>query len=122
MRVAEMRIIRWIYGHTRFDSIRNGVIRGKIRVTPIEDKIREAKLRWFGHGRRKSMDASVRRCENINHLDCKRSRGRPKKSRSEVIRHDLKTLGLVDDMARPGKSDPNRMTRTKQPEIRSELI
>ena len=45
------------------------------------------------------MDAPVRRCENIDLLDCKRSRGRPKKSWSKVIRHDLKTLGLVEDMA-----------------------
>ena len=44
-------------GHTRFDKIRNGVIRGKIGVAPIEDKIREARLRWFGHVRRRNMKA-----------------------------------------------------------------
>jgi len=49
-------------------------------VTPIEDKIKEARFRWFGHVRRKSMDALLRRCENIDRLDYKRSRGRPKKS------------------------------------------
>ena len=32
-------------------------------------------------------------------LDYRRSRGRLKKSLSEVIRHDLTTLGLVEDMA-----------------------
>ena len=41
----------------------------------------------------------MRRCERIDRLDYKRSRGRPKKSWSEVIRHDLKTLRLVEDMA-----------------------
>jgi len=30
-------------------------------VTSIEDKIREATLRWFGHIRRRSRDAPVRR-------------------------------------------------------------
>jgi len=45
------------------------------------------------------MDAPVRRCKNIDRLDCKRCRGRPNKSLSEVIRDDLKTLGLVEDMA-----------------------
>ena len=45
------------------------------------------------------MDALVRRCEKLDRPDYKRSRGRPKKSWSEVIRHDLKTLGLVEDMA-----------------------
>ena len=32
-----------------------------------------------------------------------RSSGRPKKSWSEVIRHDLKTLGLVEDMTQDRK-------------------
>jgi len=36
-----------------------------IGVTPIEDKLRESTLRWFGHVERRSMDASVRRCESI---------------------------------------------------------
>ena len=98
-KVAEMRMIRWMCGHTRSDRIRNGVIRGKIGVALIEDKIREARLRWFGHIKRRSMDAPMRRCENIDRLNCKRSRGMSRKSWSEVIRHDLKTLGLVDDMA-----------------------
>ena len=40
MRVAEMRMIRWICGHTRLDRIRNEVIRGKIGVASIEDKMR----------------------------------------------------------------------------------
>jgi len=68
MRVAEIKMIHWMCGHMRFDKIRNGVIRGKIGVIPIEYKIREARLKWFGHIRR-SMDASVRRCENIDRLD-----------------------------------------------------
>jgi len=53
MRVAEMRMIRWICGHTRLDKIRNEVIRGKIGVASITDKIREVRLRWFGHIRRR---------------------------------------------------------------------
>ena len=98
MKVAEMRMIRWICGHTRHDKIRNEVIRGRIGVASIEDKIRETRLRWFGHIRRRNMDAPVRRCEKLERPDYKRSRGRPKNSWSEVIRHDLKTLGLVEDM------------------------
>ena len=49
MRVAKMRMINWMCGHMRSDRIRNGVIRGKIGVTPIENKIRNVRLRWFGH-------------------------------------------------------------------------
>jgi len=49
MRVAEMRMICWMCGYTRFDRIRNEMIKGKIEVASIEDKIKEATLRWFGH-------------------------------------------------------------------------
>jgi len=38
--IAEMRMIRWMCRYTRLDGIRNGVIREKTRVTPIEEKIR----------------------------------------------------------------------------------
>jgi len=98
-----MRMIRWICGHTKSDRIRNEVIRGKIGVASIEDKMRETRLRWFGHVRRRPTDAPVRRCETVEWLDYRRSRGRPKKSWSEVIRHDLRTLGLVEDMAQDRK-------------------
>jgi len=86
-------------GHTRLNKIRKEVIRGKIGVTSIEDKIREGRLYWFGHISRRNMDASVRRCERIDRPDYRISRGMPKKSLSKVIRHDLKTLRLEEDMA-----------------------
>jgi len=103
MRVAEMRMICWVCGHTRLDKIRNEVIRGKIGVASTEDKMREARLRWFGHIKRRPRNAPVRKCETIAYPEYRRSRGRPKKSWSEVIRHDLKALGLVEDMAQDRK-------------------
>jgi len=80
MSVAEMRMNRWISGHTTLDKIRNEVIRGKIVVASIEDKMREARLRWFGHIRKRLRDMPVRRCETIECLDYRRGRGRWKKS------------------------------------------
>jgi len=74
-------------------------MRGKIRVASIEDKIREARLRWFGHIRRRNMDAPIRRCERLDGPDYRRIRGRSSRSWSEVIRYDLRTLGLVEDMS-----------------------
>jgi len=94
---------RWICGHTRLDKIRNEVITGKIRVASIEDKMREARVRSFGHIRRRPKDAQVKRCEMIDCSDYRRSNEKLKKSRSEVIRHDLKTLRLVEDMAQDRK-------------------
>ena len=43
--VAEMRMIRWMCGYTRMDRIRNEVSRDLVKVAPIEDKMRETRLR-----------------------------------------------------------------------------
>ncbi|PHU18818.1 hypothetical protein BC332_09969 [Capsicum chinense] len=50
---------------TRKDRIRNEVIRDKVGVTSVEAKMREARLRWFGHMMQRSTDAPVRRCERL---------------------------------------------------------
>ena len=38
------RMIRWMFGYTRLDRIRNVVIRKKVRVAPIEEKTSETRL------------------------------------------------------------------------------
>ena len=65
-------------GYTRLDMIRNVVIRERVGTASLEDKLRETRLRWFGHV--KSVNALVRRCEAIDLLQCRRRRGRPKTS------------------------------------------
>jgi len=92
-------MIRWMCGYTRIDRIRNGVIRDIVKVAPIGDKMRETRLRWFGHVKRRSVDAPVRRCERINIPDGRRGRGRPKKNLDEMIREDMKVAGLTEDTA-----------------------
>ena len=61
--VAEMRMIRWKCGYTRMDRIRNEVIRDLAKMAPIEDKMREARLRWFDLVKR-SVGAPMRSCED----------------------------------------------------------
>ena len=48
-------------------------------MTSVECKMREAQLRWFGHVKRRGMDAPVRRCERLALDGFRRGRGRPKK-------------------------------------------
>ena len=78
MSLVEMRMLHWICGNTKRDKLRNEYIRTKIGVASIEKKIRENRLQWFGHLRRKLTDASVRRVERIKLGQVKRAQGRPK--------------------------------------------
>jgi len=73
--VAKMRMIRWMCGYTRINKISNEVIGDLVKVAAIGDKMRETRLRWFGHVKRKSVDAPVRRCERINIPEGRRGRG-----------------------------------------------
>ena len=66
MSVAEMSILRWMWGNTWRDKMRNKDIRTKIGVASIEEKMRENNLRRFSHVRCRPTDAPVRRVERIN--------------------------------------------------------
>lgn len=68
-------------------------------MAPIADKMREPRFKKFGHIKRSSMNAPMRRCEIINLLECKRGRGQSKKSLNKIVRHDLKFSVLRKDMA-----------------------
>ncbi|KAF3658531.1 hypothetical protein FXO38_13173 [Capsicum annuum] len=93
-----MRMLRWMCGLTRGDRVRNETIREKVGVALVEDKLREGRLRWFGHVMRRGTDAPVRRCERLALDGFRRSRGRPKKYWREVIRHDMEQLQLTEDI------------------------
>ena len=49
MEVAEMKMLRFAMGVTRKDKIRNKYIRGTVKVEQLGMKMREGRLRWYGH-------------------------------------------------------------------------
>ncbi|KAF3670793.1 hypothetical protein FXO37_08351 [Capsicum annuum] len=98
MKVAEMWMLRWMCGLTRGDRVRNETIREKVGVTPVENKMWEVRLRWFGHVMRRGVDAPVHRCERLALDGFRRGRGRPKKYWGEVIRRYMEQLQLTEDM------------------------
>ena len=55
--------------------MRNEDMRTKIGVASIEEKIRENRLRWFGHVRRRPTNTPVRRVERIKLGKLKERRG-----------------------------------------------
>ncbi|KAI5086583.1 butyrophilin-like protein 3 [Silurus meridionalis] len=61
LEVAELKMLRFSLGVTRMDKIRNEFIRGTAHVACFGDKVREARLRWFGHVQRRDMNYIGRR-------------------------------------------------------------
>jgi hypothetical protein len=57
--VAEMRMLRWICGHTRRDRVRNDDIQERLGVAPVEEKFVQHRLRWFGHMLRRPTKALI---------------------------------------------------------------
>ena len=82
-------MLRWMSGKTRYDRIRNDSIRERVGVAPIVEKLVENKLRWFGHVERRSVDAVVKRVDQMEESQVKKGRGRLRKTIRESIRKDL---------------------------------
>ncbi|GJW40840.1 zinc finger, PHD-type containing protein [Tanacetum coccineum] len=95
--VAEMRMLRWTCGKTLLDMIPNGSFRRNHQVATVVNKMREGRLRWFGHVKRRPQSAPVRRVETIV-VDGVRRRGRPKLRWKDTLKTDLKELLLSEDM------------------------
>ncbi|KAK3525731.1 hypothetical protein QTP70_006747 [Hemibagrus guttatus] len=53
LEVAELKMLRFSLGVTRLDRIRNEYIRGTAHVGRLGEKVRETRLRWFGHVQRR---------------------------------------------------------------------
>ncbi|XP_071722389.1 uncharacterized protein [Rutidosis leptorrhynchoides] len=98
VKVAEMWMLRWSSGFTLKDKVRNETIRNYFRIVPIDEKIREGRLRWFGHVRRRPINTSIRKCEDIDIGMERRGRGTPRLMRERVIRKDLELLDISEDL------------------------
>jgi hypothetical protein len=98
MSVAEMRMLRWICGHTRKDRIRNDDIRDKLGVVPIQEKLVQHRLRWFGHIQRRPPEASVRSGILSRPENTRRGRGRPRLTWEETIKKDLKEWNIPKEL------------------------
>ena len=99
MSVAEMRMLRWICGHTRRDRIRNDDIRERVGVAPIEEKLVQHRLRWFGHLQRRPLEAPVRSGIISRFESTRRGRGRPRLTWEEVVKKDLKEWNVSKELA-----------------------
>ncbi|KAK3574608.1 hypothetical protein QTP86_011520 [Hemibagrus guttatus] len=89
LEVAELKMLRFSLGVTRLDRIRNEYIRETAHVGRLGDKIREIRLRWFGHVQRRESEYIARRMFDME-LPGRRQRGRPKRRYMDGINEDMK--------------------------------
>ncbi|XP_061714620.1 uncharacterized protein LOC133523125 [Cydia pomonella] len=86
LHAAEMRMLRWAGGVTILDHIKNSHVSGSFRVTPIQEKLTENRLRWYGPAMRSHH--MTRRVLEMSEKP--RGRGRPKTRWMALIQKDLK--------------------------------
>lgn len=73
-----MRTLRWMCVVIKEDRIRNEHIRESVKTASTMEKMRENRLRWFGHVMRRNNSEAVTIVMVIN-VDEKSGKGRPKK-------------------------------------------
>ncbi|KAK3566754.1 hypothetical protein QTP86_004437 [Hemibagrus guttatus] len=96
LEVAELKKM-FSLGVTRLDRIRKEYIRGTAHVGRLGDKVRETRLRWFGHVQRRESEYIGRRMLDME-LPGRRQRGRPKRRYMDGINEDMKLVGAsVED-------------------------
>ena len=85
-------MLRFAMGVTRKEKIRNEFIRGTVKVERLGMKMREGRLRWYGHVMRRDQEYVGRKILKMN-LSGKRKRGRPKRRFVDVVKEDIGEAG-----------------------------
>ena len=94
MEVAEIKMLRFGMGMTRKDKIRNEYIRSAVKVERLGIKMREGRLRWYGHVMRRDQAYLGRKMMEME-LPEKR-RGRPKRRFLNVMKEDMGEVGAKE--------------------------
>ena len=90
-----MKMLRFAMVVTRKDKIRNEYIMGTVKVERLGMKMREGRLRWYGHVVRRDKEYVGRKIIEMELLG-KRKRGRPKRRFLEVVKEDLGEVGTKE--------------------------
>jgi hypothetical protein len=92
-------MLRWICGNTRRDQVRNDDIHERLGVTPVEEKLVQHLLRWFGHIQRRPAEAPVRSGVIRRSGNEKRDRERTNLTWEESVKRDLKDWCITKELA-----------------------
>jgi len=111
----EMKMLRWSVGLTRLDRVPNADIRKRLGIAPITSKLRESRMRWYGHVLRRERDEVARNAWEMD-VKGKRPRGRPKTRWKDVVAKDLVALSLHPSDAQ-NRALWSRKTRQADPAV-----
>uniref|UniRef100_W5MGS8 Reverse transcriptase domain-containing protein n=1 Tax=Lepisosteus oculatus TaxID=7918 RepID=W5MGS8_LEPOC len=94
-RHKEIRMIRWCLGVTRFDHVLNYIVRRRMGVAPITEKMREGRLRWYGHVMRSGEHTVARTAMRLS----SGSMGvrQPKKRWMDRITEDMRKVNVAPE-------------------------
>ena len=95
MEIAEMKMLRFAMGVTRKDKIRNEHIRSTVKVERLGMKMREGRLRWYGHVMRRDQEYVGRKLMEME-LPEKRRRGKHKRRFLDVVKEDMGEVGAKE--------------------------
>ena len=87
-----MKMLRFALGVTRKDKVRNEYIRDTVKVERLGMKMKEGRLRWYGHVMRRDQEYVGRKMIEME-LPGKRKRGRPKRRFLDVVKEDMGEVG-----------------------------
>jgi hypothetical protein len=90
---AQMRMLRWMAGVSRWERRTNESVRAAFGLEPIEVVLRRTRLRWLGHVERRGPKELARVCREVV-VDGKRPIGRPRKTWEKLVEEDMKAQGL----------------------------
>ena len=94
MEVAEMKMLRFAMGVTRKDKIRNEHIRSTVKVEWLGIKMREGRLRWYGHVMRRDQEYVRKKMMEMELLGKRRER--PKRRFLDLVKEDMEKVGAKE--------------------------
>ena len=96
LEVTEMKMCRWACGHTLRDHVSNENIKERLKVERIAERCRKARLRWFGHVKRRDQDYAGRKTLEMVQPG-RRKRRRPKQRWVDCVNRDMRAIGTTKD-------------------------
>ena len=101
LEVKEMKLCKCACVHTLRDHVRNENIKERLKVESIAERYRKARLRWFGHEKRRDQDYVGRK--NLEMVPPgRRKRGRPKQRWVDCVNRGMRAIGPTKDEVHDG--------------------